>query len=170
MPALADEIEPRWKTVRAQAWPTQVIADELGAYGSHYTAIFQIAKRLGVHVEFARIDPDGELQIVRGRPYVRIKQGQARVRQRFTMGHELGHLLLHPLGTHYRDTITAEPSDWYECEANRFSACLLMPYAAVMGLKYDQGLTPHEMAKVMQVSTGAMEIRLAGMVEGRQEY
>ncbi|MFD0309121.1 ImmA/IrrE family metallo-endopeptidase [Streptomyces sp. NPDC127119] len=63
-----------------------------------------------------------------------------RVRQRFTVAHELGHLLLHrgrPLildtGTriNLRDSVSSKATDREEMEANRFAAALLAPEVMV---------------------------------------
>ena len=69
-----------------------------------------------------------------------VNQGHARVRRRFTVAHELGHLLLHrgrPLildaGTrvNFRDSVSSLATDREEMEANRFAAALLAPEAMV---------------------------------------
>lgn len=58
-----------------------------------------------------------------GRPIIAVAGGGSGDRDRFTVSHELGHLLLHTARGHI-DSATAE------AEANRFAACLLLPGVA----------------------------------------
>lgn len=60
----------------------------------------------------------------------------SRKRQRFSVAHELGHVLLHPLNPlivdhavriDWRDDVSALGTDAQEIEANAFGAALLMP-------------------------------------------
>ena len=60
-------------------------------------------------------------------------------RQRFTLGHELGHYFCHfrdqdelehvdgDFRVHWRNSASSEGVNWIEIEANRFAASLLMP-------------------------------------------
>ncbi len=54
-------------------------------------------------------------------------------RQRFTIAHEIGHLILHKDADQFvdrvfrRDPVSSDASDPTEIEANRFAAALLMP-------------------------------------------
>jgi Zn-dependent peptidase ImmA (M78 family) len=68
-------------------------------------------------------------------------------RQRFTIAHELGHLLLHegkPLITDYsvlvnrRDAKSAMGTDSEEIEANGFAAAILMPQHIVMASLHEE--------------------------------
>ena len=65
-----------------------------------------------------------------------VNTSQAAVRQRFTIAHELGHLLLHDQGRVHvdrgfvirlRSEVSSQGTEWEEIEANRFAAELLMP-------------------------------------------
>lgn len=62
---------------------------------------------------------------IQGRPVIALSRGHSGDRDRFTIAHELGHLILH--------TIRAmiEPGD-YEAEANRFAGALLMSHWAAV--------------------------------------
>ena len=83
-----------------------------------------------------------------GKKMIIINEDQPKTRQRFTIAHEVGHLLLGhdtPLNTQdkavvnntrrteepsqilFRNDKTSEGSDWREIEANHFAASLLMP-------------------------------------------
>jgi Zn-dependent peptidase ImmA (M78 family) len=77
---------------------------------------------------------------VSGMPVIFINKNQSQVRQRFSIAHELGHLLLHASSgsqleasihldkhTFYRNPLSSKGIDEQEKEANRFAAELLMP-------------------------------------------
>lgn len=86
-----------------------------------------------------------------------VRSTDATVRQRFTIAHELGHLLLHPSGMAFRDdTFSGGP---LEVEANAFAAALLMPASFLQPATVL--LTPTaQLARIYKVSETAMEIRL----------
>jgi Zn-dependent peptidase ImmA (M78 family) len=87
-------------------------------------------------------------------------------RKRFTIAHEIGHLVLHP---HKISDIYRRDKDYYinlsiqeqneETEANYFASFLLIP---TQSLVYTLKLTKNieELATIFNVSTTAMEIRL----------
>jgi Zn-dependent peptidase ImmA (M78 family) len=107
-----------------------------------------------------------------------------RVRQRFTIAHELGHLLLHGYTTAHadrnfkirlRDTQSSEGSVLEEIEANRFAAELLMPEPLVRSRLAEHAMeyTPVDkssereltrMAKEFDVSTQAVSIRISTLL------
>lgn len=65
------------------------------------------------------------------RKEIRIAVGLDEKERRFTTGHELGHVILHPdmTGLH-RDRAVSGPSprkDWRERDADAFSSCFVMP-------------------------------------------
>ncbi len=96
-------------------------------------------------------------------------------RQRFTIAHELGHLILHvesdlhiderfPIGL--RSGISAMAVDDNEIEANQFAAELLMPAEMItrdveLLVRLDVDKAISRLAKKYQVSTEAMSIRLS---------
>lgn len=113
-------------------------------------------------------------------PIVGINSYHSSVRQRFTMAHELGHLLLHKTSKihidetdffiKFRDAQSSDGSDRDEREANGFAAALLMPDAFLktdlrklgdIGLHDDQKL--QALAKRYGVSLQAMLIRLTSL-------
>jgi Zn-dependent peptidase ImmA (M78 family)/transcriptional regulator with XRE-family HTH domain len=68
---------------------------------------------------------------IEGRPVIVYSQSDPGDRQRFTIAHELGHLLLHsPMRT---DELTPDEA---EREANKFAGALLVPHAAAMEALY----------------------------------
>ncbi len=107
-------------------------------------------------------------------------------RQRFTIAHELGHLLLHGYRTPHadrqfrlRDARSSEGSVLEEIQANQFAAELLMPRAMIMKA-VDRNSFQHapadkseerqfealvtKLAKDFRVSRQAMTVRLSSLV------
>lgn len=107
-------------------------------------------------------------------------------RQRFTIAHELGHLLLHGYRTPHadrqfrlRDTRSSEGSVLEEIQANQFAAELLMPRAMILRA-VDRNRFQHapadeaeekqfealvmKLAKAFRVSRQAMTLRLSSLV------
>jgi Zn-dependent peptidase ImmA (M78 family) len=134
-----------------------------------------------------RYEPfDGEVSgMVHCRPdgsgVIGVNSEHSRTRQRFTIAHELGHLLLHadeefhidekrPLAR--RDALSSQAIDPREMEANQFAAELLMP-AALVRSSWDalgQGTADvtseqaiEELARTYRVSTLAMTHRLTNL-------
>jgi len=103
------------------------------------------------------------------------------VRQRFTIAHELGHLLMHPgrplivekqVRVNFRDSVSSMATDQQEIEANQFAAALLMPREWVEregGELLQQNAAVREaaftasLATTFQVSAQAMRIRLVNL-------
>jgi Zn-dependent peptidase ImmA (M78 family) len=108
-------------------------------------------------------------------------------RQRFTIAHELGHLLLHGYRTPHadkqfrlRDARSSEGSVLEEIQANQFAAELLMPRAMIMKAIEHHGFQHapanelleeeqfetlvNKLAKDFGVSRQAMTIRLSSLV------
>lgn len=85
-----------------------------------------------------------------------VNMGESPERQRFTIAHELGHLMLHDTTHAFRD-VTYDGSET-ESEANRFAADLLMPLWMVgpLSLNVTSESTLEEMATLFGVSKGAM--------------
>ena len=104
------------------------------------------------------------------------------VRQRFTIAHELGHLLLHGYDTphadrsfKFRDTRSSEGTAIDEIQANQFAAELLMPRTVLVrevgSRTFDHAvdddpafeLLVNRLAKKFGVSKQAMTIRLSSL-------
>jgi Zn-dependent peptidase ImmA (M78 family) len=98
-------------------------------------------------------------------------------RQRFTIAHELGHLLLHtdenlhvdknfPIGL--RNEISGKSVDENEIESNQFAAALLMPPDLIAEdikpfIGHDVLFAIRKLAKKYKVSEQAMSIRLSSL-------
>jgi Zn-dependent peptidase ImmA (M78 family) len=110
----------------------------LRAYAHPPVDLEAIAHTLGVEIRPYDLKPDvsGILYRDGDRRVVVVNQGHTRERQRFTIAHELGHLLLHKgqpvhvdegFRVNLRDRRSATAEDVEEIEANAFAADLLMP-------------------------------------------
>jgi Zn-dependent peptidase ImmA (M78 family) len=100
----------------------------------------------------------GACQSTREQADIWVNADDIEVRQRFTIAHEIGHLILHPLGEVFRDT-TFEGNP-REAQANGYAAGLLMPYSMLAPLARAHDYDASRLAEVFQVSKRAMEIRL----------
>jgi Zn-dependent peptidase ImmA (M78 family) len=135
----------------------------------------RLARGLGVKVFNAKFGEEGVHGLLArrtGGTSIYVEADDSPVRKRFTVAHELGHLVLH-LGGHdgeFIDTAdnfrtTADPdAAWtperrQEWEANAFASALLMPRELVRR-KWLEIANIEGMAAWFQVSTQAMAIRL----------
>ena len=139
-----------------------------------------LAKALNVAIKVSSMSTGVSGQIAReGDGYIiRVNRNEARERQRYTIGHELSHFLLH------RDVIDNSPDgitdnvlyrsgapENVEYEANRLAADLVMPMPLVeRKLREDFGgvvtdATIESLAASFDVSKAAMEIRLSTLAE-----
>lgn len=126
-----------------------------------------LVKNMGVRLHrVIRPGWDGALKIENGEAHIWVDGGVAATRQRFTIAHELGHLVLHDGDTMFRERITLVGVSPQEREANQFAAELLMPKAMVRS--YLGGRTLAEMAELFEVSEAAMGIRLHTLRLGKQ--
>lgn len=126
------------------------------------------ALKLRVHHEPAPADLSGALVVKGGNAHVFVNSTHARVRQRFTLGHEIGHYLLHYSDGDIfkRDERSSRGTHPEEVQANAFAAALLMPESEVRKLAEGEDLSPLDeeridvLANQFDVSTQAMSIRL----------
>ena len=114
-----------------------------------------------------------------------VNKDHSKTRQRFTLAHELGHLVLHGYTTphadrgyklRYRNASSATGSVLEEVEANQFAAELLMPEKALLkriegqGFEYvsqDEDEDDPKLAKLardLKVSRQALMIRLSDLL------
>lgn len=140
-----------------------------------------IARDLGISVEKAPFSDDlsGVLMREDGHAIIALNKSHHRLRQRFTVAHELGHFALSHQGEMFvdhkvlnkrdgRSTIAIDPQ---EIEANAFAAALLMPEKMVLERVIDiagddapeRGDLIKQLAKIFEVSVQAMEFRLINL-------
>lgn len=141
----------------------------------------RIAKLLGAVVRFSPLDEElsGMIHIRDDVPIIGVNSLHHPNRQRFTVAHEIGHLILH------RDLITASVhvdkafpalmrgvkstlgTDAVEIDANAFASQLLMPKLLLdqaMGTKpvdFEDDAPMEALAKKFRVSRKVVEFRLA---------
>jgi len=101
-------------------------------------SVSQIAKSKGAQIVGQSLEGDlsGFLYRDKSSIVIGVNTRQSKVRQNFTISHELGHLLLHDLEqihvdhefrVRLRDDTSSQGTDEAEREANFFAASLLMP-------------------------------------------
>jgi Zn-dependent peptidase ImmA (M78 family) len=142
----------------------------------------EIAQRLGAQLVFEPYEgPDaisGMLYRRESTTIIGVNSAHPRPRQRFTIAHEIGHLLLHPGDMfldgayNFRDRSSGTGTHRREVEANVFASALLMPEAHVKAA-LDQLLSRNpyassqeiaqEVARSFVVSRHAAELRLIGL-------
>lgn len=143
----------------------------------------------GFDVLYTTLPEDESGQTDFARKLISIQEAESLVRQRFSIGHEVGHIRLHgrkvgighePIPGLFGDTTTPHLSrkrsrDWWEIQANRFAAAILMPYNLLLKAfdataeeyskwslsdEMRQHAVTRELAKQFEVSTEAMGYRL----------
>ena len=145
--------------------------------------IERIAKALDAQLRFSPLDDglSGMVYVNGGVPIIGVNALHHPNRQRFTLAHEVGHLVLHRAEITkqihvdkgfpmlMRNTASAEGVDEMEIEANFFAAELLMPEEFLArslegkSLDIDDEGTISALAKEYKVSTAAMRYRLGNL-------
>jgi len=143
----------------------------------------KIAKAIGVQLRFSPLDEElsGMVFIKEGTPIIGVNSLHHPNRQRFTIAHELGHIVMHrnllsdevhvdkQFRVLMRDAAAASGTDTIEIEANKFAAELLLPAFLI-----DQILTTNtfdiddqepldKLAKKFRVSKQMLEYRLRAL-------
>ncbi len=142
-------------------------------------AVYDLARAMDVEVVHTSMPDDMSGMLIRdnGARTVGLNNSQAKRRKRFTLAHELGHLVLHrgrplivdsSIRVNLRDSASATATDREEMEANRFAAALLMPEDAIREAVVATGAaTPtqlqRELAVLFDVSGEAMGYRLINL-------
>jgi Zn-dependent peptidase ImmA (M78 family) len=138
-----------------------------------------IAKHLGAVLRYEPFEDDVSGVLFRDRQSTTIGVSSLHHpnRQRFTIAHEIGHLVLHEMEVHVdkgyrvalRNSISSQAVDPHEIEANRFAAELLMPVhflrADLQSFMHDMedDSELRELARKYRVSTQAMAYRLGNL-------
>jgi Zn-dependent peptidase ImmA (M78 family) len=162
-------------TTRIETLASKIL-DDIGIFRAPVN-IKKVAEILGVRV---KMDDFGEgisgfLVFKNGNGLIGINPDESRVRQRFTIAHELGHYNLHCNKSesffvskiHFRDEDSSTGEMKKEREANAFAAAILMPkrmlQEAIESIPsfYTEDMAIKSLAKKFDVSTMAMSIRLS---------
>lgn len=149
-----------------------------------------VAFHLGAHIHREPLDDNGDLSglLVRvgGKTIIGVNSRHSKTRQRFTIAHEIGHLVLHDHDKLYldrdfpvrlRDERSSQAVDPDEIAANAFAAELLMPAdmlkrdlrdvvtrnAERHAVDYEDEETIRRLAERYQVSLQAMIFRLVNL-------
>jgi Zn-dependent peptidase ImmA (M78 family) len=140
----------------------------------------RVAAHLGARVHYEHFDGDlsGFLVREQNRTIIGVNSRHAATRRRFTIAHEVGHLLLHDQDRlHFdrrfplrlRDTRSSQAVDPDEIAANAFAAELLMPTAMVQRdlaahtVDYEDEESLRSLAGRYNVSLQAMILRLVNL-------
>jgi len=138
--------------------------------------VFLVAEHLGAEVQPEFTDPDisGGLYRRSDGPVIGVNALHHSNRQRFTIAHEIGHLVLHREEDFFidrdfrRDGTSGNAEDVLEVEANKFAACLLMPKQLVIDesealVKPLRSEAVEALARDFKVSQQAMTFRLLNL-------
>jgi Zn-dependent peptidase ImmA (M78 family) len=163
--------------------PAARVAELLSTFGVRNppVPVDRIAKGLGAQLRFSPLDDElsGMIYISDGTPIIGINSLHHPNRQRFSIGHEIGHLLLHRnlisgkvhVDKEFRiqlnrDATSALGTDKLEIQANRFSAELLMPTTwflqalATKPFDIENEAPFEEIAHKFRVSRQALDFRI----------
>jgi len=170
---------------KAETEATRLLA-ETGQATEVPVNVEAIAKHLDAQVVEEKFDRSVSGMLYRDGDHVVIGVNSAHVdrRRRFTIAHEIGHLVLHkgrPLvldhvRVNFRDANSSTASDLEEIQANAFAAEILMPkdqvIASARKLLEDEAMTESVvigyLAQGFDVSEQAMEYRLINLGLRRQ--
>lgn len=145
---------PDWRSLRNARASPQAVLRQLGMLKPPID-VERIATAIGARV-LRTTDPapdwSGALDYPGGEPVIWVRHTERVVYQRFTIAHELGHLLLHPVGM-YRDI--SYMGSAVERDANRFACGLLMPPPLLATLA--GGHSVGELVEVFDVTPAALK-------------
>ena len=143
----------------------------------------RIAEKMSAQLRFSPLDEElsGMVFVKDGTPIIGVNALHHPNRQRFTIAHECGHLVLHraqitkevhvdkAFPMLMRDAVSAASVDVMEIEANLFASELLMPaflLAEALGdasFDIDDDATVSALARRFRVSLSAMQFRLGNL-------
>lgn len=149
---------------------TSTIHETMNAGNSTFVNVVGIARQLDFHVfesNFTQNDIDGLVINSASEKSIYVNQDNSPVRQRFTISHELGHIVLHhneksgdyQIVDYRGNNNTYDPK---EHEANIFAASLLMPKNKAIEI-WNSLHDVDDFAKAFQVSKVAAAIRLQNL-------
>ena len=155
--------EPIWSLVKKRSWSTRRLLEHF-SYFYPPVPVVKLAKRMGIYVHITDDDPGwaGAIISIDDRADIWLRGSDSLQRRRFTLAHEIGHLMLHELGTEFRDiTFTDRRGDRVEAQANGYAAKLLMPdFMLDRDLRRMGRLDIDALADRYDVSEVAMKIRV----------
>lgn len=146
--------------------------------------IEDLVKKLGIELKISSLESmSGFAYQKEGRKVIGVNEDESSKRQRFTIAHELGHMLMHGENdvqfdnknefVYFRDDNSTTGLSPKEVEANAFAAELLMPseklrskIATLGGIDMtDDDTKVEKLAKEFGVSFTAMSVRLSTLLQ-----
>lgn len=120
--------------------------------------IVELCHSLGIEMKYDNeLVEDGHCTIHNGVPYIVINPDSTRQRKRFTIAHELGHLLLGHVGKYELVNRDPSPNDNpIERAANVFAGRLLAPACVLWGCN---ARTAEDIMELCDISAAAADIR-----------
>lgn len=127
--------------------------------GRSYTDIETIINNYGIRIYYYAFSSEisGIFTWIGKQPVIGINKLHPKVRQRFTMAHELYHFLKHPEDRQVLRMSSTITDNLEERQASCFAASLLMPKQVITANKEK---SVKALAKFFKVSEEAMEIRV----------
>jgi len=121
---------PLWLCFKQK--PIQLLLNYFGI-ASPAVDVVGVANQLGIKVLYSNTSPwDGAAFAEEtGSAYIYVNKNCNINKQRFIIAHELGHILLHPIGVEYRDFRSCDGINWDNIDANYFAVNFLMPHYLV---------------------------------------
>ncbi len=143
----------------------------------------KVARHLGAQIRFSPFNGDisGMIYIKDNVPIIGVNSLQHPNRQRFTIAHECGHLVLHrdlitrevhidkTFPVLRRDDKSATGTERIEIQANQFAAELTMPRALLLQVVKNQAIDIDDselvrrLAQQFKMSTEAMSVRMSNL-------
>lgn len=156
---MSDIIKPLWLHANTNKYTPDTLLFKLNVY-SPPIDVLSIAQSIGVQVHFVSgAEWDGAVESDKnGNAEIYVNINQKPTAQRFTIAHELGHVLIHEPGSTYRDNWSLDKTDIAEIQANIFAANLLMP--SWMVFAYATNKTINDLSKLFRVSERFVVYRL----------
>lgn len=172
----AVEVKPGDSAMRPAEREAHQLLDEAWRRDAHGFVLpvdpFYIARRLGLQVYVAALDPDVAGMLVKKPGHdavIYVNSHDSENRQRFSCAHELGHYILRASGKSddafgfidRRGDLSTMGTNPAEIYANQFAAELLMPRENVRRLALT--MSDASLAVKFNVSVGAMKYRLENL-------
>jgi len=150
---------PVWRRLKAKKPSADALLQWFGTLQPPVDP-FALAAAMQIQVlRFPNLPCAGALDSNNAAARIAVRAEDAPTRQRFTVAHEIGHLILHPIGTQFRDTTFV--GDRREAQANGYAAALLVPLWMLEPPVHAWGPNVELLATMFQVSHQAMEYQLA---------
>lgn len=148
-----------YQNARDAAWRLLIDADvrELPV------KVTALCRQMGIPVKLFRPEDgnDGKCFLLDGRPVILVSDQVPPARQRFTVAHELGHILLGHVGKYQLVNREPDPKDNpIEQAANVFASRLLAPACVLWGCG---ARTPEEIMALCHISLQAAQFRAERM-------